>query len=52
MRRIVLLLALVAIVAALLVSSAVPAIAQNMGMGGMNCGWWWDWWYGWYWACY
>ena len=45
MRRIVLLLALVAIVAAILVSSAVPAMAQGMGM---NCGWW-DWWY---WACY
>ena len=50
MRRIVLLLALVAIVAAVLVSGAIPAVAQ--GMGGMNCGWWWDWWYGWYWACY
>jgi hypothetical protein len=49
MRRIVLLLALVAIVAAVLASSAVPAVAQSMGI---NCGWWWDPWYGWYWACY
>ena len=49
MRRTVLLLALVAIVAAIFVSSAVPAVAQGMGM---NCGWWWDLWSGWYWACY
>ena len=49
MRRFVLLLSLVAIVAAVLVNSAVPASAQGMGM---NCGWYWDWWYGWYWACY
>jgi hypothetical protein len=45
MRRIILLLALAAIMA----GSALPAAAQGMGM---NCGWWWDWWYGWYWACY
>ena len=48
MRRIVLLLALAAIMAAVMVGSgALPAAAQ-----GMNCGWWWDWWSGWYWACY
>lgn len=50
MRRMVLLLALAAIMAMAVVSSgAVPASAQDMGM---TCGWWWDWWYGWYWACY
>jgi hypothetical protein len=50
MRRIGLLLALAAIMAAVLVSSAVPALAQGMGM---NCGWWWDSWnWVWYWACY
>jgi len=47
MRRIILLLALAAIMATVLAGSALPAVAQ-----GMNCGWWWDWWYGWYWACY
>jgi hypothetical protein len=52
MRRIVLLLALAALMAAVLASSAVPAGAQSMDMG-MNCGWWWDWSNGvWYWACY
>jgi hypothetical protein len=52
MRRIVLLLALAALMAAVLASNAVPAVAQNMDMG-MNCGWWWDWSNGvWYWACY
>jgi heme A synthase len=47
MRRIVLLLALVAVVAAIVAGSAVPAMAQ-----GMNCAWYWDDWYGWYYWCY
>jgi len=38
MRRIVLLLALAALMAAVLASNTVPAVAQSMDMG-TNCGW-------------
>jgi hypothetical protein len=44
-KRLMLLLALVAFIVA---SSSLPALAQGMGY----CAWYWDDWYGWYYWCY